>query len=122
MENYLQRIQQYIEYKGLSNRSFEAALGISNGLIARNIKMGSDLSAGVVEKILRTYPEINPCWLMLGELPMLRTGKGATAEELRQLEDKYDALQAELSQANKELVELYRERKSNESKDIKKGA
>jgi hypothetical protein len=75
MDNYLHRIQKYIDFKGISNRSFEASVGISHGLIAKNIKVGSDLGAGVVEKILNTYKDLNPEWLMTGSGKMIRQGK-----------------------------------------------
>lgn len=63
----IDRILQVVSYKGISKRKFYLQTGLSNGFLDKN----RDLGASKVEKILRTYPEINPVWLLLGEGEML---------------------------------------------------
>lgn len=72
MDTYLDRIQKFIDHKGLSNRKFEAKISISNGLIGKNIKSGGNLGGDILEKILREFPELSADWLLLGEGAMIR--------------------------------------------------
>jgi hypothetical protein len=117
MANYLDRIQEYIDYKGLSNRAFEGSIDVSHGLIARNLKVNGDLGGGVVENILKIYPEINPDWLMCGNPPMLRTniGKPITNEEIQKLKGKIDILEEMLVKANEKLAKVLMEKQDLEN-------
>ena len=47
--NAKDRIQQYIDYKGISNSKFEIEVGLSNGYWRKT----KSISSSVVEKILR---------------------------------------------------------------------
>lgn len=61
------RILQFIEYKGISRNKFYIKTGLSNGFLDK-VK---DIGASKVEKILSTYPDINPIWLITGVGEML---------------------------------------------------
>ena len=39
----IERLIQYIDYKGFSNRSFEIQIGLSNGYIGTQLKRNADL-------------------------------------------------------------------------------
>ncbi len=62
------RILQFIDYKGISKLSFYKEVGLSNGFLDKNKSIGADN----LVKILRKYPEIEPMWLLLGEGEMLK--------------------------------------------------
>lgn len=115
--NYLQRIQQYIDYKGLSNRKFEESTGISNGVIGATIKRNGNLGADIVVNILRTYKELSPQWLLLGEGNMLRGEK--TEGNIGELENKIIDLQKKNENYQDEVLRLYRE-KDNLEKQLKR--
>lgn len=66
--NAKDRIQQYIDYKGISNSKFEIEVGLSNGYWRKT----KSISSSVVEKILRIYSELNPLWVLTGEGEMLK--------------------------------------------------
>ena len=66
--NAKDRIQQYIDYKGISNSKFEIEVGLSNGYWRKT----KSISSSVVEKILRIYSELNPLWVLTGEGSMLK--------------------------------------------------
>lgn len=121
MENYLQRIKKYIDYKGLSNRAFEASVEISHGLIAKNIKVGSDLSAGVVINILKKYPEINPSWLLLGEGQMLRGQMSTNIDNIKEYQDEIIRLQGLVEEYQDQIIMLVRD-KRNLEKELQKKA
>lgn len=67
----IERILQFINYKGVSKLSFYREVGLSNGFLDRSKSIGVDN----LVKILKTYPEIDPLWLLLGEGDMLKRGE-----------------------------------------------
>ncbi|CVK15878.1 hypothetical protein Ga0061079_103189 [Apibacter mensalis] len=69
----INRIKQYIDYKGLNNSSFEKKNNLSNGYIAIQLKRKSDLGEGILNKILDNCLDINPEWLLTGKGNMLKS-------------------------------------------------
>lgn len=63
------RIRQIIDYKHICVRKFCIEIGVSNGFLDK-VK---DVGVEKVVKILNTYPEINPEWLVTGKGEMLRS-------------------------------------------------
>ena len=59
----IDRILQFIDYKGISKLSFYKEVGLSNGFLDKNKSIGSEK----LVKILNSYPEIEPLWLLLGQ-------------------------------------------------------
>ncbi|MGV4439916.1 S24 family peptidase [Ornithobacterium rhinotracheale] len=68
----LQRIKEYIDYKGITNKEFEINVGFSNGAFASQLKRGRTIGVDKLENILSSYPEISPEWLLTGEGAMLK--------------------------------------------------
>ena len=68
------RIKQYIDYKGLTNRTFEQNNDLSNGYIATQLKRNADLGEGILTKILENCLDLNPLWLITGKGEMLKNG------------------------------------------------
>lgn len=64
-----QRLENFIEFKNLKKARFESLCGLSNGYVA-NIKKG--IGYEILERILRTFPELNRDWLLYGEGTMLK--------------------------------------------------
>lgn len=62
------RIQQYIEYKGISVYRLEASAELSKGYWAKT----KSISADVVMKISRIYPDLSTEWLLRGEGQMIK--------------------------------------------------
>lgn len=67
----IERLKQYIDYKGVSNSYFEKQNELSNGYIATQLKRNADLGEGVFNKILDNCLDINPLWLLTGNGSML---------------------------------------------------
>lgn len=61
------RILQYLSYKGISKHKFYLKTGLSNGFLDK-VK---DIGASKIEVILYNYPDINPIWLITGKGSML---------------------------------------------------
>lgn len=77
--NTLHRIKEYIDFKGISIRSFEKTAGFSNGSFASQLKAEKTIGVDRVENILHVYEEISPEWLLTGNGPMLRSEINAKA-------------------------------------------
>lgn len=59
-----ERIQALVEALGISGREFCKSIGKSNSW---NRTIGKNIGTDIVVKILRTYPQVNINWLVLGE-------------------------------------------------------
>ena len=68
------RIMGIIKHYALNRNSFSMKIGLtSNSLITRITKdPGMGMAIGHIQKILKTFPEINPGWFILGEGEMLK--------------------------------------------------
>lgn len=62
------RLIEFIEYKGLSVQSFEIQCNLSNGAVS---KMGNNTRRSTIDKISKSYPDLNTNWLLTGEGNML---------------------------------------------------
>lgn len=65
----LDRIAQFADYKQISRRKFCESIGVSASFLSHP---GVDIGVSKVKKILETYPEISPEWLLTGKGVMLR--------------------------------------------------
>jgi phage repressor protein C with HTH and peptisase S24 domain len=90
------RIREIIEYKNISARQFCIDVGIANGYLDKVKDVGSEK----LLKILNTYPEINPEWLLTGKGEMLRKETnlydinfGGNIQTLFEAKENYDKLQ-----------------------------
>ena len=69
----LERIKQYIDYKGISISAFEKSIGMGNASFGKSLKKGGAIGTDKLENILSIYPEISPNWLLTGTGEMLRS-------------------------------------------------
>lgn len=72
MENILHRIKQFSDSQGLSLRKLEESIGASNGVIGNALRKNSDIQSKWVSRIIETYENLNPLWLISGKGEMLR--------------------------------------------------
>jgi len=63
IDTTIDRIKQFIDYKGLSIRKFSNEIGVSHSLIGKTKSIGSDK----LETILSVYPELSAEWLLTGK-------------------------------------------------------
>jgi hypothetical protein len=68
----LNRLKEYIDYKGISISAFEKSIGMSNASFGKSLKKGGTIGADKLEIILKIYPEISLNWLVTGEGEMLK--------------------------------------------------
>jgi hypothetical protein len=70
--NTIDRIFQYLDFKGYKYAPTEKILGLSNGYLGKMRARGASIGSEVVEKIVQSYRDINPEWLLTGDGEMLR--------------------------------------------------
>lgn len=75
------RIKLFIESRNISLRSFDESVGMSKGYMSRQIKTHASVGGDVLERIIDTYPELNPIWLLKGEGEMLLTPTNMANED-----------------------------------------
>ena len=71
MEKITDRLSKYMAYKGLNPNKITVEAGISVGLIGRSLKNQTGFNSETIEKILHTYPDLNPVWFVLGKGEMI---------------------------------------------------
>ncbi|GAA4149515.1 hypothetical protein GCM10022217_01500 [Chryseobacterium ginsenosidimutans] len=70
MSDFFERLDKYMEYKGLNDNKITVETGISVGLIGKGRKRGG-LSQENIAKLLYGCPDLNANWLFKGEGNML---------------------------------------------------
>lgn len=78
-----ERINQFIDYKGISINAFESSIGVSKSYWSNTQK----ISAEVVAEVLRVYSELSAEWIMCGNGSMLKQ----EAEKVNSVSKKYGA-------------------------------
>lgn len=58
-----ERILEYISYKGITVQMFENKVNISNGAVS---KMGNNTRRSTLDKISKSFPDLNINWLITG--------------------------------------------------------
>lgn len=81
----LERIKEYIDYKGITIAAFERSIGMSNASFGKSLKNKGAIGSDKIENILSVYSDLSSEWLLTGKGPMLKTKGTASstpAEEL----------------------------------------
>lgn len=68
----LNRLKQYIDYKGLTVASIERTLGMANGTLAKPIRNHTAIGSDKLENILAFCPDLSLTWLFTGRGEMLQ--------------------------------------------------
>ena len=76
----IDRLNQYLEIKGIRPTAFEKAVGLSNGYIGTQCKRNGDLGEGILRKIVDYCRDLRPEWLLTGEGEMLRSVQSTLAD------------------------------------------
>ncbi len=74
----LERLKQYIDYKGIAISTFEKSIGMSNASFGKSLKNHGTIRANKLETILSVYTDLNPIWLLTGQGQMLKDNIGHT--------------------------------------------
>lgn len=120
MEREVNRLDKYLEHKGISDYSFFKTTSISEGWIGGARKTNSSLTDKTRDKILKAYPDLNKIWLMTGEGEMFN-GEAPPPKEvpvkeefslIRFMEEKIKHLEEKLKLKD-EIIEELRKKKND---------
>ncbi len=75
----IDRILLFVYHKNLSMRAFDTSIAVGNGYTSKQSKSGASVGSDVLERIIDTYPDLNPLWLI--------TGKGAMILEIDSIDE-----------------------------------
>ncbi|MCC8118074.1 MAG: hypothetical protein LIP09_04910 [Bacteroidales bacterium] len=103
MTDFHTKINQFIQFKGITRNAFEKSIGCSSNYLGNT----KNLSAKVVESILRTYPELSSDWIMLGKGEMIRVPTN----------DKIAAQEAVIQEMERRLVMMEVELKTSRQRE-----
>ncbi|WP_228054840.1 hypothetical protein [Kordia antarctica] len=67
----IDRIIIFINHKNMSMRAFDISIKVGNGYTSKQSKSGASVGSDVLERIIDTYPELNPLWLVTGKDTMI---------------------------------------------------
>lgn len=68
----LERIKEFIDYKGLSIAAFERSIGMSNASFGKSLKNKGAIGSDKIENILSKYKELSAEWLLTGNGEMIK--------------------------------------------------
>lgn len=68
----IQRLKQFIEYKGFSIRKFESHCGLNLSLIKSAERNNGSIGSDKLIKIVENFPDLDANWLLLGKGSMIR--------------------------------------------------
>jgi hypothetical protein len=69
----LQRLKEYIDYKGVSTSRFEKSIGMSNASFGKSLKNNGTIGADKLEIILNVYADLDLYWLVTGKGEMIKS-------------------------------------------------
>lgn len=72
-----ERVVKFLEHLKIGQKKFEIATGLANGFVS---SIGEGISTKSVNKIAKTYPELNTNWLLTGEGQMLKGDNKSTSK------------------------------------------
>lgn len=101
----LERLNEFITYKGYSMKAFEESVGMSNGALGTTIKNGQGIRSDKLEKILSVHTDLSSEWLLRGVGPMILDDK----EQIGGEHNKYFVLCRLLLENRQKDNELYSE-------------
>ncbi|WP_052752787.1 hypothetical protein [Kordia zhangzhouensis] len=67
----IDRIITFIKHKNMSMRAFDMSIKVGNGYTSKQSKSNASIGSDVLERIIDTYPELNPLWLITGKGEMI---------------------------------------------------
>ena len=105
MGKTINRIVEFIRYKGMSVRQFDISIGAANGYTLRMEKNNASVGSDVIERINKEYPNLNLVWLITGKGPMLNEDLEKERLDKLDLDDFItDRVKEKWSEEKKELL------------------
>lgn len=89
----IERIYQYIDFKGIKIAEFERKNFLSNGYLKKMLLRKGDLGESILNQIVENSPEISAEWLLTGKGEMLKSDSTEVKKEvISSAEERVDRL------------------------------
>ena len=109
-EDFFDRLDKFLKFKGLNDHQITVQAGLSIGVIGRQRKTGRALAVANIAKILYAYPELNADWLITGRGEMLTTVATPAPEEKKEIvHEEMPTLREIITDQRNEIASLNRE-------------
>ena len=82
----IDRINELIEFLGFSQTQFADTIGINRSILSHIMKGRNKPSLEVVNRILETFPQVSPDWLLWGKGSSVREENLASSGDGRSLQ------------------------------------
>lgn len=83
MKNIVEKLKEYLEFKGVTVSAAEKEIGVANGTLSKPFKANTTIKTDTLEKFLNIYSDINPVWVLDGSNTMLKSEVGTIKETLQ---------------------------------------
>lgn len=70
----LERIKEYLDFKGITIAAFEKSIGMGNASFRKALLNGGAIGTDKLEKILSVYVDLSPLWVVSGRGTMTENG------------------------------------------------
>jgi hypothetical protein len=116
----IDRLYQYLEYKGIKPTNFEKAIGFSSGYLSGQKKRRSDFGESILRSIIEYCQDIDEIWLLTGKGSMIKNNnesKNASSnnssiesrEEIPILKEQIIKLQTDNITKSEKIIDLMNE-------------
>ncbi|WP_299362279.1 hypothetical protein [Winogradskyella sp.] len=107
MSKTINRIIKLVEALNISARQFDISIGTANGYTLRMQKNNASVGSDVIERIVKTYPEVNLVWLITGKGQMFITKPKASKTKSKSEIEAYinERLEQILSEEKRALLD-----------------
>lgn len=105
MQDFLERVQQVADYKGIKITALERELGASKGVLSRAIANHTDIQCKWLCALVEKYPDINTYWLLTGKDRMVSTTEPNECPRCADKERIIEALKSTISK-QEQIIEL----------------
>nr|DAQ10194.1 MAG TPA: helix-turn-helix domain protein [Caudoviricetes sp.] len=91
-----ERLKQFIDFINVSISAFEKSIGMSNASFRKIYNNNGAIGSDKLERILNTYPQLNPSWLLTGEGSMILGEENAVQQKQESTESKGDFVRVKI--------------------------
>lgn len=118
----LERLKEYIDFKGISIAAFEKSIGMSNASFGKSLKNKGAIGTDKLENILSVYTDISPMWLISGVGDMITneppTKQLTIEDKLLSIIQEKDIIIREQAEEIGQLRERIEQMKRQKEKDV----
>lgn len=83
MKNIVEKLKEYLDFKGISVSAAEKEIGVANGTLSKPFKANTTIKTDTLEKFLNIYTDINPFWVLDDSKAMIKSDVESIKENVQ---------------------------------------